>query len=165
MTGKDLSPKEQTPMRFFDAHCDAVMNSYDRTFGFVTGDPRGQLDLPRLSAAGGRAQVFAVFAAASYFSGRDIRALAEGAISTLHGWADASAGRMFIVRTGADIARSFGDDSAGVAAIIGLEGADPLPNADALNDFFALGVRLVIPAWDDNHFSGSATGKGGPLSA
>lgn len=152
-------------MRFFDAHCDAVMNSYDRAFGFVAGDPRGQIDLPRLSAAGGRAQVFAVFAAASYFAGRDIRAMAEDAISTLHRWAGESAGRMRIARTRADIARAFDDDSTGLAAIIGLEGADPMIDAGALHDFFALGVRLVIPAWDDNHFSGSSTGGGGPLSA
>jgi len=152
-------------MRFFDAHCDAIMNSYDRAFGFVSGDPGGQIDLPRLSAAGGRGQVFAVFAAASYFRGRDIQALAKDAINTLHKWADESAGRMIIARTRADIARSFDDDSAGLAAIIGLEGADPLPHAEALHDFFALGVRLVIPAWDDNNFSGSSTGGGGPLSA
>jgi len=164
MTADRFSPKEWTSMRFFDAHCDAVMNSYDRAFGFVAGDPRGQIDLPRLIAAGGRAQVFAVFAAASYFRGRDIRVLAEDAISTLHGWAGDSAGRMIIARTWADIAHSLGDDSAGIAAIIGLEGADPLPDAEALHDFFALGVRLVIPAWDDNHFSGSSTGGGGPLS-
>ncbi len=152
-------------MRFFDAHCDAVMNSYDRTFGFVAGDPRGHIDLPRLAAAGSRAQVFAVFAAASYFPQRDIRALAEEAIRTLHGWADESGERMIIARTGADIARAFEDEGAGVAAIVGLEGADPLPDAEALADFFALGVRLVIPAWDDNHFSGSSSGGGGPLSA
>jgi membrane dipeptidase len=71
---------------------------------------------------------------------------------------------MVIARTGADITRSF-DDGAGLAAIIGLEGADPLPDADALVDYHALGVRLVIPAWDDNRFSGGSTGGGGPLSA
>ncbi len=52
-----------------------------------------------------------------------------------------------------------------VAAILGLEGADPLPDAQALAGFFTLGLRLVIPAWDDNHFSGSSTGGGGPLTA
>ena len=152
-------------MRFFDAHCDAVMNSYDREFNFVTGDRRGHMDLPRLTDAGVHAQVFAVFAAASYFPNRDIRGMAEAAIRTLHGWADESAGRMIIARTGAEIARTFDDDSTRVAAIIGLEGADPLSDAEALADFFTLGVRLVIPAWDDNHFSGSSTGGAGPLSA
>ncbi len=151
-------------MRFFDAHCDAVMNSYDREFGFVTGDPRGHIDLPRLAAAGCRAQVFAVFAANSYFPSRDTRGLAEAAIRTLHRWADDSTGGMFVARTEADIARAF-DDNDGIAAIIGLEGADPLPDAGALHDFFALGVRLVIPAWDDNRFSGSSNGGGGPLGA
>jgi len=152
-------------MPFFDAHCDAVMHSYDGEFDFLAGDRRGHMDLPRLVAAGHRAQVFAIFAAESYYPGRDLRALAEAAIHTLQGWAGRSEGRMQIVREGCDIARASGDDFGGLAAIIGFEGADPLPDADALHEFFALGLRLLIPAWDDNRFSGSATGRSGPLTA
>ena len=72
---------------------------------------------------------------------------------------------MIVARTAADVARTVEAEAPALAGIIGLEGADPLPNADALADFFALGLRLVIPAWDDNHFSGSSTGGGGPLTA
>jgi membrane dipeptidase len=151
-------------MQFFDAHCDAVMNGYDHDFHFVEGDRRGHVDLPRLRAAGCRGQVFAIFAARSYFPDRDVRALAEGAIHTLHGWADRSGGQMTIARTAADITPSSDDDATTLAAVIGLEGADPLPNAEALRDFFTLGVRLIIPAWDDNIYSGSSTGSGGPLT-
>jgi membrane dipeptidase len=152
-------------MMFFDAHCDAVMNAYDAEYNFVAGDPRGHMDLPRLLAAGHRAQVFAIFAARSYYPDRDGRTLAESAIRTIHGWADDSGGRMVAARTGADLADVLAGGAPKVAAILGLEGADPLPDAQALADFFALGLRLVIPAWDDNHFSGSSTGGGGPLTA
>lgn len=152
-------------MHFFDAHCDAVMNAYDGEFNFVAGDPRGHMDLPRLLTAGHRAQVFAIFAAHSYYPHRDGRALAESAVATLQRWAADSAGNMIVARTRADLARMLAAETPALAAIIGLEGADPLPNAEALVDFFDLGLRLVIPAWDDNHFSGSATGAGGPLTS
>ena len=84
-------------MRFFDAHCDAVMHIEDGDFDFVAGKGRSHMDLPRLLAAGHCAQVFAIFAAASYYPGRDLRAFAERAIAAIHGWADASDGRMQVV--------------------------------------------------------------------
>jgi membrane dipeptidase len=149
-------------MRIFDAHCDAVMNSYNGPFDFVAGERRGHMDLPRLLGAGHCAQVFAVFAAASYYRGRNITALATDAIATIHRWEAASAGRLRVALTGADITAAC--DGGHVAAIIGLEGCDPLHAADALPAFHALGVRLIIPAWDDNVFSGSATGSGGGLT-
>ena len=81
-------------MRFFDAHCDAIMHFEDSDYRFVEGEGRAHVDLPRLLAAGHCAQVFAIFAPASYYPGRDLRAYAEAAIAALHGWADASGGRM-----------------------------------------------------------------------
>jgi membrane dipeptidase len=176
-------------MRFFDAHCDAVMHIEDGGFDFVAGKGRSHMDLPRLLAAGHRAQVFAIFAAASYYPGRDLRAFAERAIAAIHGWAAASDGRMQVAarqRKATDKriadtpsvytapAATAGGcrcpfSSAAVApllAIIGLEGADPLEGqAENLRHFYDLGVRLVIPAWDDNDFSGSSAGPGDGLTA
>ena len=176
-------------MRFFDAHCDAVMHIEDGDFDFVAGKGRSHMDLPRLLAAGHCAQVFAIFAAASYYPGRDLRAFAERAIAAIHGWADASDGRMQVVvgrrcgRSGGEPAQRSGGawegalgagassppplrSSAPLLAIIGLEGADPLEGqAENLRHFHDLGVRLVIPAWDDNAFSGSSAGPGDGLTA
>ena len=173
-------------MRFFDAHCDAVMHIEDDAFDFVTGKGRSHMDLPRLLAAGHRAQVFAIFAAASYYPGRDLRAYAERAITAIHGWAEASDGRMQVVRSAEEVRRSGGAEERGKArlgpagasslppllssapllAIIGLEGGDPLEGqAENLRHFHDLGVRLVIPAWDDNAFSGSSAGLGDGLTA
>jgi membrane dipeptidase len=174
-------------MRFFDAHCDAIMHFEDSDYRFVEGKGRAHVDLPRLLAAGHCAQVFAVFAPASYHPGRDLRAYAESAIAALHGWAAASGGRMQVARSGAEVRRCRGAgvqgdtgdgdpaaawsppllrSSAPLLAIIGLEGADPLEGkADNLQHFFDLGVRLVIPAWDDNVFSGSSAGPGDGLTA
>ena len=182
-------------MRFFDAHCDAVMNIDDSDLDFVAGKGRSHMDLPRLLVAGHSAQVFAIFAAASYYPGRDLCAYAERAIAAIHGWADASDGRMRVVRSAEEVRRSGGGEeqrkvgaeeqldvadrgsastfapphlltSSPLLAIIGLEGADPLEGqAEHLRHFYDLGVRLVIPAWDDNAFSGSSAGPGDGLTA
>lgn len=152
-------------MPFFDAHCDAVMKTYDGPYDFVGGDGRGHVDLPRLLAAGHRGQVFAVFAVASYYPDRDLAALAEGAIAAIRGWAEASDGRLRLALTAGDLRAACAGDAEHVAALIGLEGADPLlGRADNLQHFFDLGVRLVIPAWDDNPFSGSSAGPGTGLT-
>ncbi len=151
-------------MHFFDAHCDAIMRAYDGPYDFVSGPVRGHVDLPRLLAAGHAVQVFAVFAPASYYPDRDVSALAEQAIAIIQGWAAASAGQMRVARTAAEIEQAAAGDGA-LTALIGLEGGDPLGGqAENLARFFDLGVRLVIPAWDDNAFSGTSGGAGGGLS-
>ncbi len=170
-------------MHFFDAHCDTVMRTFDGEFDFVTGRGRAHLDLPRLLAAGSRVQLFAVFAPASYYPDRDLRGYAEEAIRRIHGWADASDGRMRVALTAADVrAGGQGGRGAGVQgckgapplprslapllALIGLEGADSLAGrAENLEHFYRLGVRNVIPAWDDNAFSGTSAGNGDGLTA
>jgi membrane dipeptidase len=159
-------------MRFFDAHCDTVINALDGNLDFVGGVGRAHLDLPRLSRAGIRVQLFAVFTSLGYRPdpGLDLPAYAERAIETIHGWAETSGGRLRIALTAADIASvtdsSALDDSAPVYGLIGLEGADPLGDrAENLGRFFKAGVRNLIPAWDDNAFSGTAFGSGEGLSA
>ena len=157
-------------MRFFDAHCDAVMHSYDGPFDFVNGDTRPEgtrshVDLPRLEAGGHCIQLLAVFASQRYHGERDVRALARAAIATIHGWVAESQGRMHLIRSAAELRGACADGAPGVGAVIGMEGADPLANAEELREYFDLGVRLVIPAWDDNHFSGTVFGGGAGLSA
>jgi len=118
------------------------------------------VDLPRLLAVGVRVQLFAVFASRSYYPYRDLYAYAGQAIALIHSWVERSAGRMRLVRSAADLR----DPT--LHALIGLEGADPLgERAENLEHFYRLGVRNLIPAWDDNAFSGTSFGAGGGLSA
>jgi membrane dipeptidase len=158
-------------MRFFDAHCDTVIHALDGDFHFAGGDPRGHVDLPRLREAGFGVQIFAVFTSLGYRPdpGKDLPSYAEGAVATIQGWAEASGGRLRIVRAAADIEQAAAaplQNPGVVWGLIGLEGADPLGDrADDLVHFFGAGVRNLIPAWDDNCFSGSAFGSGGPLTA
>jgi membrane dipeptidase len=150
-------------MRFFDAHCDSVLPSLAGKADFITGKGNAHIDLPRLLGAGVCVQLFAVFTAARRHPGRNERAFAEQAIKTIQGWAEASEGRMRLALTAADLRRAC--DDAGFHGLLGLEGCDCLgDNADNLVRFVASGVRHIIPAWDDNAFSGTVMGAGGPLT-
>ncbi|MGE5602062.1 MAG: dipeptidase [Nitrososphaerales archaeon] len=152
-------------MKFFDTHCDTVLNARDSDFDFVNGADRGHVDLPRLVAADHCVQVFAVFAIRSYHPDADLAGVAHSYIGTIDGWAADSGGRMCFARSADDLRGALAADEPKLAAIIGLEGADPLPTAEALPDFLDLGVRLIIPAWDDNQYSGTVFGECGPLTA
>ena len=71
---------------------------------------------------------------------------------------------MRVIRTAADIRAACAADPSRVSGLIGLEGADPIGTADNLRAYAELGVRLVIPAWEDNQFSGTSMGEGGGLT-
>jgi membrane dipeptidase len=75
----------------------------------------------------------------------------------------ATDGGMRIARTSGDLRAAF--DGGPIAAVVGLEGADPLcGRAENLRPFFESGVRDVIFAWKDNLFSGTAFGADTPLT-
>jgi len=146
----------------FDAHCDTAMKVLDQGVDFLSGEGGAHVSLPGMIAAGLRAQVFACFVLEERFPGRAVER-AEEMIKAIEGMISSSAGAMTKVvdRSGLDAAFSGGP----IAAIVGLEGADPLERrAENLRRFFDLGVRDLIFAWKDNPFSGTAFGQDRPLS-
>ncbi len=149
-------------MKFFDTHCDTVLKVVDGRLDFNTGEGEGHLSLPGMLSAGSCAQVFAVFVLSERYPGGE-RARAEEMISVIERMAVDSSGRMKIVRTASELEKACSDGP--IAAIIGLEGADPLEGkAENLRHFYDLGVRDIIPAWQDNSFSGTAFGTNTPLT-
>jgi membrane dipeptidase len=151
-------------MRFFDTHCDTVMRALEGELDFVAGRGRAHVDLPRLEAAGSCLQLFAVFTSQSHMPGKDLPAYADQAIAAIHGWAEASGGRMQLALRAADVRAAC--NGGGFHGMLGLEGADCAgERADGLERFIDAGVRNVIPAWSDNAFSGTVFGDNGPLTA
>jgi len=149
-------------VKFFDTHCDTVMKVLDGTLDFATGE-KGHIGLPGLIEAGSCAQVFACFVLSERYPGRE-RERAETMIEKIYSMAEGSEGAMRVVKTAAGLKSSCDGDDA-IAAIIGLEGADPLEGrAENLHHFYDLGVRDIIPAWQDNPFSGTAFGENTPLT-
>ena len=149
-------------MKFFDTHCDTVQKVLSGKLDFITGEGEGHISLPGMLSAGSCAQIFACFVLSEHYPGTE-RARAEEMIHTIERMAADSNGRMKIARTAAELEESCDDGP--IAALIGLEGADPLEGkAENLRHFYDLGVRDIIPAWKDNPFSGTAFGTNTPLT-
>ena len=150
-------------MKFFDTHCDTAMKVLDGTLDFTTGEG-GHIGLPELIEAGSCAQVFACFVLSEQHPGQE-RERAEAMIAKIYSMAAESEGNLHVVKTSHEL-RSSCDGDGTIAAIIGLEGADPLEGkAENLRHFYDLGVRDIIPAWQDNPFSGTAFGSNTSLTS
>jgi len=149
-------------MRLFDAHCDTIIKVVDDGVDFLSASAASQVSLPGFRQAGIRAQLFACFVLSERFPGAE-RERAETLVRGVHDVVAASRGALRLVASRADLP---GEGAGPIAAIIGLEGADPLEGrAEALVDFHRMGVRLIIPAWKDNAFAGTAFGTDTPLTS
>lgn len=149
-------------MKFFDAHCDTAKRVLDGEADFFRPDGGGHVSLPGMLEAGVQGQIFAVFVLSRDHPGEE-RARAEAMIQVIGQLAGESRGSMEVVTTRGGLERAFSGGP--IAALIGLEGADPLEGvAENLRHFFRLGVRNLIPAWLDNPFSGTAFGSDKSLS-
>ncbi len=163
MNGEERGRGDGARIRIFDAHCDAPMRVVDKGEDFTRGDARMHVTLPGLETAGVRVQVFA--SCAVYPDTPPDRVTERGLamVSAVWEMARASGGRMTVATTAADVRRAL--DGGPVAAVIALEGADPLEGrADNLRHLAEHGVRSIVFAWKDNAFSGTAFGTNGPLS-
>jgi membrane dipeptidase len=139
------------------------MKVLDDQLEFSTG-VGGHIGLPSLVKAGSCAQVFACFVLSEHYPGKE-RKRAQDMINTIYSMANESNGALQVVTSSSRL-RSCCESNAPIAAIIGLEGADPLEgSADNLRYFYELGVRDIIPAWQDNPFSGTAFGSNTELTA
>jgi membrane dipeptidase len=149
-------------MKFFDTHCDTAKKVMDHSLDFQTGRGTGHVSLPGMLASGSCAQVFACFVLSERYPEKE-REKAEGMIRTISEMAVRSEGKMEVVHTASELHAAC--EGGPIAALICLEGADPLEgDAEALHHFYRLGVRNLIPAWQDNPFSGTAFGTNTPLT-
>ena len=142
----------------FDGHND-VLSRLARSGpaaleGFLAGDGEGHVDLPRATAGGLAGGCFAVFTCSppddaydsgAYFAPVDhARALEEALAQAalLLRLERASGGRVRVVRSPADL------DGGGLAAVLHLEGAEPLgPALDELEVLHAAGLRSLGLTW------------------
>ncbi len=150
------------PLPLFDAHCDTAMKVLDQGADFLSEDGGAHVSLPGMIEGGVRAQIFACFVLEERYPGR-ARERAEGMIEAIEGMIASADGRMAKVTDRSGLSAAFSGGP--LAALIGLEGADPLEGrAENLRHFFDLGVRDLIFAWKDNPFSGTAFGEDTPLT-
>jgi membrane dipeptidase len=145
-------------VRVFDGHNDAVSRVWkaggDAAAGFLAGDGAGHIDLPRAAQGGLAGGCFAVFTCSpgedsydsgAYFTAVDQRralkeALAQ--VALLLRLERGSGGRLRIARDVADL------DGAGLAAVLHLEGAEPIgPGLEELDVLHAAGMRSLGLTW------------------
>jgi membrane dipeptidase len=154
----------------FDGHNDAL--TADDHELLVSGKPGGHLDLPRMRAGGMRGGIFSVFVA-SEGDHRDPVTREDGVIETPHAppvehgvaaaVAGAVAGRLLALERAGSVrvARGVGDLDAAFAgdgapvAVLHLEGAEPIdPGLEALELWYAAGLRSVGPVWSRSNAFG-----------
>jgi membrane dipeptidase len=162
MSGTGQLPTVRRLPGFFDAHCDTVIKVLDDGIDFVGGEGTAHATFPAMREAGIRAQIFACFVLSERYPGEEAER-AEGMIRAIGSMAEGTGGGMRVARTRGELDAAFGGGP--IAALIGLEGADPLEGrAENLRRFADLGVRDLIFAWKDNPFSGTAFGENTPLT-
>lgn len=151
-------------MRFFDAHCDTILQVIEEGRDFFAG-PGLHVTLEGLRRADVRAQVFACFVLEARYPGR-AREQALTFVQAVRDLCAAHPDDLLLADTPVLVASAFADaQPVRRAVVLALEGADPLEGeVAALREFRRLGVRLLTLAWDDNPFCGTAFGSGGGLT-
>ncbi|MBN1858730.1 membrane dipeptidase [Candidatus Bipolaricaulota bacterium] len=139
------------------------MKAFTGEANFLSGEGNGHVTLPSLLEGRIAVQIFACFVLSERYPNCE-QDQAIAILDTICDWISASGGRMSLVETVADLAAPH-EPGNSVAAILALEGGDPLRgHADNLRVFARRGVRLIIPAWADNPFSGTSFGTDKPLT-
>jgi membrane dipeptidase len=129
-----------------DAHCDALLDVVAGRRSLLERSDQGQADLPRLQEAGVTAQVFALFVPDPYVTHAATQ-YALRALDHLYAAMEQSDGRLALARTATDIEAAHTANH--VAAIIGMEGAEPLDGSlELLRIFHRLGLRILGLTWN-----------------
>ena len=156
-------------MRSFDGHNDTLLRMHKDGVGpegFVTGDDRLAIDLPRARAGGLAAGVFAIFTPSpgEVAAGWDSRyappvehataaALTETLIALASEIAAASEGAVTIVHDTAELDAAHARDGLGI--VLHIEGAEAVaPDLEDLDAWYEAGLRSLGPVWSrENAFA------------
>jgi len=148
-------------LKVFDAHCDTIRKILEGSaeFSAATGM---QVTLPAMLHGGVRGQVFACWASAEQYPGREFK-VALDMVKSVRSLVNTYSDHLVLVTEGSGLQEAIDTNKVGV--LIGLEGAIALQDdAENLHSFYDLGLRVLTLAWSDNAFCGSVFGNGAGLS-
>lgn len=129
-----------------DGHCDTLGDVLAGKRTLAERSALGHVDLPRLREGGVTAQIFACFTPIhEYHRGATRYGLAM--VDALHQAIDAHPNELLLATGAGDIRRAKAEGK--IAAILGLEGAEPLGDSLAtLRTFYRLGMRVLGLTWN-----------------
>lgn len=129
-----------------DGHCDTLGDVLEGQRTLAERSALGHVDLPRLREGGVTAQVFACFVPIHEYH-RSATRYAMQMVDGLHQAIAAHPDKLLLATHAGDIRRAKAEGK--VAAILGLEGAEPLGDSLAvLRSFHRLGVRVLGLTWN-----------------
>lgn len=129
-----------------DGHCDTLGDVLAGKRTLAERSTQGHVDLPRLAEGGVTAQIFACFVPIHEYH-RGATRYALHMVDTLHQALEAYPEQLLLAASAADIRRAKAEGK--VAAILGLEGAEPLRDSlPLLRSFYRLGMRVLGLTWN-----------------
>ncbi len=129
-----------------DMHCDTLLDVMAGRRSLLERSDQGQIDLPRLQEGGVTAQLFALFVPDAHAM-HGATAFALRALDHLYQAIEQADGRLILARTAQDIETAH--KAGQVAAIVGMEGAEPLDGSlELLHIFYRLGLRVLGLTWN-----------------
>jgi membrane dipeptidase len=145
----------------FDGHCDVLMSVLAGERQLKERSRQGHLDLPRLREGGVTAQVFAIFDYWEKLENGKATAQALRMLDAFYLEMDANFDSLILATAAADVERAKREGK--VAAILGLEGAEPLAgDLRLLRTFHRLGVRNIGLTWNYRNQAADGIGVTGP---
>ncbi|MDP8257642.1 MAG: dipeptidase [Candidatus Alcyoniella australis] len=144
------------PKLIVDLHCD-TLNKLRLNGGELAANPRLQVDLERLAAAGLNGQVFMSWSSTQSIRGGFSWKVILAQLDIFDAQSAASNGRLRLVRNAVELDNTLREGR--IAAFLGLEGAYCLEDdLGRLEQLAQRGVRIVGPVWNHhNDFCDSAT--------
>ncbi len=129
-----------------DGHCDTLGDVLEGKRTLAERSTLGHVDLPRLREGGVTAQIFACFVPIHEYH-RSATRYAMRMIDVLHQAIEAHPDELLLAAGAGDIRRAKAEGK--IAAILGLEGAEPLGDSLAmLRGFHRLGVQVLGLTWN-----------------
>ena len=129
-----------------DMHCDTLLDVMAGRRSLLERSERGQIDLPRLQEGGVTAQLFALFVPDAHAT-HTATQFALRALDHLYQAIEGSEDRLRLARAAQDIEAAH--QAGQVAAIVGMEGAEPLDGSlELLHIFHRLGLRVLGLTWN-----------------
>lgn len=141
-----------------DAHCDTILRLYKQKRHLTDESSDGHLDLPRMQKGGIGLQFFAVWIEPIYKPDRALLQTLE-VFEYFHAEMDRAADKIRWIRNQEDVFTF--QKQGGPAALLAIEGGEPVVSLQILRMLFRLGLRALTLTWNERNAIADGAGEEG----